>query len=136
MALRSFAYDDPNYTLVRQHCSEVSDLASGVAFAQFRSRVKVIVNSIQAVCVSAASAAGSAVLSVMRYASATPASGTAITTFSFGAGTAGNTTLMSCAITLLSAGNLLAIVQGQSGGQYQLLYEYTVIAGESLYSNQ
>ena len=136
MALRSFAYDDPNYTLVRQYVSEESDVASGVPFASFRSRVKVIVNSIQAVCVSAASAAGSAVLSVMRYASATPASGTAITTFNFGTGTAGNTTQMSCAITLLSAGNLLAIVQGQGGGEYQILYEYNVIAGASLYSNQ
>ena len=31
MALRSFAYDDPNYTLTRQYCSEVADIASSAA---------------------------------------------------------------------------------------------------------
>ena len=128
MALRSFAYDDPNYTLTRQHCAPGADVASGVNFASFRSRVKVVVNSITAVITSAASAA-SAVYTVLRNASAN-------TTFTFGSGTAGNMTVISCAITLESAGDLLSIKSGQGGGEYQILYEYNVIPGASLYSNQ
>jgi len=129
MALRSFAYDDPNYTVTRQFCPDKADIASSAAtFAEFRSRVKVVVNAITAYLVSAASAA-SAVYTVLR-------AGSANTTFTFGTGTAGNMTVISCAITLESAGDLLCVKSGQGGGEYQILYEYNVIPGQSLYSNQ
>ena len=129
MALRSFAYDDPNYTLVRQHDAGVGDVASATAFAKFRSRVKVIVNAISVVVTSASSAA-KVVFTVLRAASAN-------TTFTIVSATSvGAATVLSCAITLLSAGDLLSITQADGAGDYHVLYEYNVIPGESLYSNQ
>ena len=130
MALRSFAYDDPNYTVVRTYCSEKSDVAaSTTAFAYFRSRVKIIVNSMTCILLSAASGA-SAVLTLRRNASA-------FTTFGVGsATTAGNMTVISVGMTLLSAGESINVISGQVGGEWQIVYEYNVIPGASLYSNQ
>jgi len=136
MALRSFAYDNPNYTVVRQHCSiPVPTATSAVAFAQFRSRVKVVVNAITAICYSAASVAKVVFIAARA--------GSTNTTFTIASCTsAGAMTVVSCAITLLSAGDLLSISIDESSGGYQILYEYNVVpydttnGATSLYSNQ
>jgi len=130
MALRNQAYDHPNYTLVRQFCAPPYPTAtSAVAFASFRSRVKVIVNAITAVVYSAASAA-KVIFTVSR-------AGSANQTFTIVSATsAGAMTVVSCAITLESAGDLLSISVDESSGGYQILYEYNVIPTASLYSNQ
>ncbi len=126
--LRSFPYDDPNYVVVRQFDAGNADAnASTTAFAKFRSRVAVVVTGITAVCTSAHSAA-KVIFTVTR-------GGSANTTFTIVSATsAGAMTVAAVAITLLSAGDQLAITQSEGGGETHILYEYQVLPEQTLYT--
>lgn len=125
--LRDFAYDDPNYAVVRQWISPVEDpAASTTKVAQFRSRVACVVNGITVVVSSAASVA-KVVYTVMRNNSVN-------TTFTIASATsAGAYTIAALDLTLLSAGDLLNVLSDSGGGEYQIIYEYQVLPGQSLY---
>ncbi len=125
--LRSFAYDDPNFTVVRTFTTPVEDpAASTTKLAVFRSRVACVVNGITVIVNSAASVAKVA-YSVLRNASVN-------TTFTIASATsAGAYTIAALDITLLSAGDVLHVVSDSGGGEYQIIYEYQVLPSESLY---
>jgi len=125
--LRAFAYDDPNYTVVRTFTSAVEDpAASTTKLAQFRSRVACVVNGITLIVSSAASVA-KVIYTVMRNNSVN-------TTFTIASATsAGAYTINALDITLLSAGDLLNVLSDSGGGEYQIIYEYQVLPSESLY---
>ena len=128
MALRSFAYDDLNYTLVRQRSYPPANVASATAFAIFRSRVKVVVSSITLIVTSAASA--TKVIFIAQR------GGSTNTTFTLAKATSiGEMTVVSCTITLDSVGEALNLVHDEKG-IYHVLYEYNVVPTGSLYSNQ
>ena len=132
MGTRSFAYDHPNYTLVRVHDAGISAtaLASGTAFAHFRSRVKVVVNAITIVVTSAASV-GAVTFAALRGGSATGVAPAIVSATSVGA-----MTTTSCAITLASAGEALTLTKNEGAGEFHVLYEYNVVPTGSMYSNQ
>jgi len=129
MALREFRYDNPNYTVVRQaQFLSGGTGASATAFAQFRSRVKVVVNAITVV-VNSASSLAKVVFIAQR-------GGSTNTTFTIASCTSvGAMTVVACAITLASAGDLLNLVHNDIGG-YHVLYEYNVVPTGAVYSNQ
>jgi len=125
--LRSFAYDDPNFSLVRQFCTSVDDIAASTTqFGKFRSRVAIVVNAATIVAHSAASVA-KVVFTILRNSSIN----TTITIVS--ATSAGAYTIAPLAMTLLSAGDLVSVLSDSGGGEYQVLYEYQILPTESLY---
>ncbi len=123
--LRSFAYDDPNYKLVRTFTSTSGDVASATDFAKFRSRAAVVISHAILEVMSVASVA-KVVFTLNRNASVN-------TTFTLAScTTVGNITQVAVDITLLSAGDVLS-VQHDDTGDYRIIYEYQILPGESLY---
>ena len=122
---RDFAYDDANYKIVRTHYCDTADVASATAFARFRARAKIVVNSV-AVIVTSASSAAKVVFTVER-------DGSANTTFTIVSATsAGALTIAALNVTLDSMG--LINLKHSDTGDYQVVYEYQVLPGEDLYS--
>ena len=125
--LRAFSYDDANYSVVRQFCSTVDDIAASTAqFGKFRSRVAVVVNAATIVAHSAASVA-KVIYTILRNSSIN----TTVTIVS--ATSSGAYTITALDMTLLSAGDLISVLSDSGGGEYQVLYEYQILPSESLY---
>jgi hypothetical protein len=125
--LRAFSYDDPNYSMVRQVCTAVDDIAASTTqFGKFRSRVACVVNAAVIVAVSAASVA-KVIYTILRNSSIN----TTVTIVS--ATSSGAYTLTALDMTLLSAGDLISVLSDSGGGEYQVLYEYQILPSESLY---
>lgn len=122
---RSFAYDDPNYTIVRVQYCDTADVASATAFARFRARAKIVVNSV-AVMVTSASSAAKVIFTVER-------DGSANTTFTIVSATsAGALTIAPLNVTLDSLG--LINLKHSDTGDYQVVYEYQVLPNENMYT--
>ena len=125
--LRSFSYDDPNYTVVRQQCTAIDDIAASTAqFGKFRSRVAVVITAATIVAHSQASVA-KVVYTVLRNSSVNATITIASAT------SAGAYTTTSLDMTLLSAGDLVSVLSDSGGGEYQVLYEYQILPEQSLY---
>jgi len=121
--LRDFAYDHPNYTVVRTYHSGSNDMASAVGMATFRSRVACVVTRL-VMAVESVSSVAKVTFTVER-------GGSVNTTYTLAScTTVGNITQVSLDITLLSAGDLLAVKHNDTG-DYTILYEYQVLPGQS-----
>lgn len=134
--LRGFAYDHPNFTVVRQFDTGVADPGtSTVAFAKFRSRVKAVVTAVSIVTTSASSAA-KVIFTLAR--STAGAAGSANTTFTLttcsSVGDTNSYGTFSCAVTVDSAGDLLYLTTSEPTGEYHVLYEYQILPDQTLYT--
>jgi len=125
--LRSFAYEDPNYTVTRQHSIVSAPAASNVTFAKFRSRAAIVVNRL-ILAVNSVGSAAKVIFTAYR--------GTSLhATFTMDScTTVGNVTQISMNCTLLSTGDMIGL-RGDDGakGTFHIVYEYQVLPGESLY---
>ena len=120
MPERGFNYDHPHYRVVRQHDAGVFDVASAVAFAHFRSRLNIVVHTIDIVVVSAASVA-SAIITLLHNASVFT-----MKTFD-SANTIGRVATLTLTRTLASIGEVYSLMHTEGGGEYHVIYTYQVM---------
>lgn len=122
MSTISFSYDHPHYTVVRSHDAGIADVASAVEFAKFRSRLKVLVHTVDLVVNSAASVA-SAIVTILHNGSVA-----ALATWD-SANSANRGLTKTINRTLASVGDRLGLMHDQGGGEYHVVYTYQVLPG-------
>jgi len=125
MTSRNFAYDHPHYTVARSHDAGIADVASATEFAKFRSRLGVLVHTVDVVVNSAASVA-SAIITILH-------NGSVAATLTFdSANSVGVVATKTINRTLASVGDRLGLMHDQGGGEYHVVYTYQVLPGNSV----
>ena len=122
MATENYNYDAPHYQITRQETfDDMVGAATAVEFAVFRSRLNVLVNTVDIIVRSAGTVA-SEILTLLF-------NGSVYTLKTFdSANTVGRVATLTIARTLASIGDKLALMHSLSaGGAYQVVYTYKVL---------
>jgi len=122
MATRNFNYDHPHYLVVRQTSfDDMVGAATAVEFAVFRSRLNILVHTVDIIVRSAGTVA-SEILTLLF-------NGSVYTLKTFdSANTVGRVATLTIARTLASIGDKLALMHSLSvGGSYQVIYTWQVL---------
>ena len=123
MATRNFQYDHPHYRVVHQQVCDQNTVAvaTAVEFATFRSRLNVLVHTVDIIVQSAGTVA-SEILTLLF-------NGSVYTLKTFdSANTVGRVATLTIARTLASIGDKLALMHSLSaGGAYIAVYTYQVL---------
>lgn len=120
MAIRNFQYDHPHYTVVHQAHVGTFDVGSNTEFAIFNSRFQCIVHTLDIYIASAVSIA-SEILTLLH-------NGSVYTLKTFdSSNTVGRVATLTINRTLTTITDRLALMHGEAGGEFRVVYTYQVI---------
>ena len=123
MATRNFNYDHPHYRVVHQQVCDQNKVGvtTGIEFAEFRSRLNILVHTVDIIVTSAGTLA-SEILTLLH-------NGSVFTLKTFdSANTVGRVATITIARTLSSIGEKLALMHSlATTGSYLVVYTYQVL---------